>query len=443
MDKLAAEDVYTPSTPATKTFVERSSLTNQLVDAIRTPGKQIIVFGHSGSGKTTLLLNKLEQTREFWIKSGCVRNTTLDELVLDAFDKLGPFYRKEVSYANTRKFSVSLGSEYNVIKASIDAGREDKTSETYQRVLPPQLTLSRLISLMGEAGALWIVDDFHKLRDEEKLRFAQTLKLFVDAAADYKELKIAAIGAVDSAREVINYDSEMRNRVAEVHVPLMTPSELRKLISLGEKHLNCEFEADHKRSITEFSSGLASICHQLCLNACFATNLQMTSSEKVVFGEEEIQAALERYIADSSDTLKEIYDKAVRRKQSGTWDNCHMIIHAIAALPQDGAIHSVILNEIHKDAPKYPSGNLTTYLKQLRTDDRGEILRLDANSGKFSFANPFYRAYVQMVKEMETKQEQVEPTEVSKHVIRSVDDFAGIVAEFLKTRILLDAKRSS
>ena len=64
MDTFKTTDVFTPSKPATITFVERDDLTEQLVNAIWTPGKQIVVYGHSGSGKTTLLLNKLQQTRE-------------------------------------------------------------------------------------------------------------------------------------------------------------------------------------------------------------------------------------------------------------------------------------------------------------------------------------------------------------------------------------------
>lgn len=60
--KNDVSDVYTPSSPATLTFVERGSLNDLLVDAIRTKGKQLIIYGHTGTGKSTLLFNKLYQT---------------------------------------------------------------------------------------------------------------------------------------------------------------------------------------------------------------------------------------------------------------------------------------------------------------------------------------------------------------------------------------------
>ena len=51
-------DVFTPSQPAKLSFIDRDSINDSLVNALNTPGKQIVVYGHSGSGKTTLLSNK-------------------------------------------------------------------------------------------------------------------------------------------------------------------------------------------------------------------------------------------------------------------------------------------------------------------------------------------------------------------------------------------------
>ncbi len=75
-----------------------------------------------------------------------------------------------------------------------------------------------------------------------------------------------------------------------------------------------------------------------------------------------------------------------------------MIVKAMADMPQEGTIYSTILEHIQKRHSDYPQGNLTTYLGELQSEDRGAILRFDENSGFYSFSNPFYRAYSQIMK---------------------------------------------
>ena len=233
--------VFTPTTPATLTFVEREALNDQLVDAIRTPGKQIIVFGHSGSGKTTLLRNKLNQLTSRTIRSNCTQDTTLDDLLLDAFDQLNPYYSSQHGHSSAHTRTAGLEATYLSVKAQLSQQRATKSTSTELRVLPPQLTAQRLAQFLGAAKAPWIVEDFHKVDEHNKLRFAQMMKVFLDTAADYPEVKIIAIGAVGTARQVVQYDDEMRNRVAEIHVPLMESPELRELIARGEELLNIRF----------------------------------------------------------------------------------------------------------------------------------------------------------------------------------------------------------
>ena len=96
MGSHAAVEVFTPTTPAVLTFVERDNVNNQSIEALRTPGKQLVVYGHTGSGKTTLIRNKLGQTYENDIRTNCMSGLTFEQLLLDAFDQLGAFYDSEL-----------------------------------------------------------------------------------------------------------------------------------------------------------------------------------------------------------------------------------------------------------------------------------------------------------------------------------------------------------
>src|SRR5690606_6742915 len=102
------------------------------------------------------------------------------------------------------------------------------------RALPPQLTPQALGKFLGAAGACWVLEDFHKIEESQKEHLSQLMKVFVDMADEFPDLKIIAIGAVDTARQVVQYDDEMKNRVAEIPVSLMHPDEIKAIIKKGE-----------------------------------------------------------------------------------------------------------------------------------------------------------------------------------------------------------------
>ena len=86
------EQVFTPSTLARLNFIEREGIRNRLTDALRTPGKQLVVYGHTGSGKSTVVSNKLNQLYEDQVITRCTSQTTYEQMVRGAFDYLEAYY---------------------------------------------------------------------------------------------------------------------------------------------------------------------------------------------------------------------------------------------------------------------------------------------------------------------------------------------------------------
>jgi len=218
--------VFTPSTVAVNSFIERDKKTvNQLVDALNTPGKQIVIYGYSGCGKSTLLLNKLNQVYENSITTRCMSGMTYENIIIDAFDKMDEVIKdSQTEKSFTIRPEVSL--EYAEIKGSVSLFEyQSKKNEGNTELLPPQLTASRLGKFFGEANCCWVIEDFHKITGEHKTKISQLMKIFMDMAVDYPELKIIALGAVGTAREVVQYDHELNNRVSEVLVKPMEKEE--------------------------------------------------------------------------------------------------------------------------------------------------------------------------------------------------------------------------
>jgi hypothetical protein len=381
-------DVFTPSTQARLNFVDRPSINSQLMDAIYTAGKQLIVYGESGCGKSTLLTNKLADAYPAYITTRCSQATTYEQLLLDAFDQLDPFYTQGRSRNRNKGISPSLQAAFISVSASLS-----KTEgEQQNRALPPQLTAQRLAEFLGAKSMCWVVEDFHKMPSQEKAPFAESLKIFSDVSTQYPDVMVIAIGATATAREVVAYDPEMRNRVSELHVPPMAAEELTRIISNGQDLLNVNLSAITP-GIVENSLGMPSVCHQLALNTCLERGVVTTQKVRLAFTWRDLEPALKRYVNDSSDTIQAKLFRALGRRVLGKYDNCKIILAALASGPLEGMTLDEILSKIREDYKDYPEKNLRRYLRELARDERGQLVKL-AEDGKWRFIDFMYHTLV-------------------------------------------------
>ena len=166
------------------------------------------------------------------------------------------------------------------------------------------------------------------MRSNEKLPFSQSLKIFCDVSANYREVKTISIGATETARQVVEYDPEMRRRVSELLVPLMTNDELSEIIVNGQDLLNIDL-TNLIGPIVNYSVGVPSVCHQLALNVCLEKGVFAKQRKGVKFCSDDLEAAVQRYVRESSDTLKASFDMALRRHKVKRFNhNCRLILLA-------------------------------------------------------------------------------------------------------------------
>ena len=198
----------------------------------------------------------------------------------------------------------------NFLKSSISLFEINKTkTKNNISVLPPQLTPQRLGHFFGESNSCWVLEDFHKITGENKTKIAQLMKVFMDMSVNYDELKIIAIGAVSTARQVVEYDSELSGRVSEIKVPIMDNDEIEEIINKGEKLLNIHFSIETKEKIIKYSCGSPTICHQICLNICFNVLYKSLGADGIKTG----YLALEKYsYAPSSEKV----EKSITQRRS-------------------------------------------------------------------------------------------------------------------------------
>lgn len=400
---ISVYDVFTPTTPAKASFIERDEVNDKLVEALRTPGTQLVVYGYSGSGKSTLLRNKLRQLYEREITTRCTSSSSFDQLMLSAFDDLDSYYISEKLDKKTSTISASVHSTLSTIRAQLAATTSSEASNKKVRVIPPQLTAQNLARLMGEANCCWVLEDFHKINEVDRTQLSQTMKVFMDMADDYRNVKVIAIGAVDSARQVVQYDSEMRTRIAEIHVPLMEPHELQEIVNLGTKLLNIRFSPTLTSKISHYANGLPAICHTLCLNICHENSIDREAPTLLTLSAEHLEPALNKYLSNTSDSLKMAFEASLKQKRKTKYDHSKLIIHALAQLAQEGATTDQILQKIKKKESTYSKRNLINGIEKLCLVHPTPLVRFDENSGKYSFIDPLYRAFAMALNSGEPK----------------------------------------
>ncbi len=387
-------DVFTPSSPANYTFIEReNSLNKDLVNSLATRGKQIIIYGETGTGKTTLLVNKLNQLYENYIITRCTSNYSFDQLILDAFDQLDKFYTSNISREKGWKINPEIIADFLNIKTEINSKKEINQ----ERLIPVQLTLNRLAKYIGEIKACWVIEDFHKIPNIEKINLSQAMKVFMDTSFEYPEVKIIATGAVDSPRKILDSDKELdNNRLSQILVPLMTYDELVQIIFKGEDLLNIQIKEDIIRAIGSFANGLPSFVHQLCLNMCLENNLYTTQPSTVRFEIHDFEEALKQYMNTHKDTLRFQLHMAIGKTNKGSINQRSLILRTLTKFEFGEYSSNEILKQIKISNSKlnYSGNNISYYLKDLTTKKRSKILRHNKELNKFSFNSPLMKAFV-------------------------------------------------
>ena len=435
-EKYNLEDVFTPSQPAELSFVDRFEIDRRLERALKTPGKQIILYGYSGVGKTSLLMNKLKQNNIKYIKTNCVTGMTIQDIVIDAFNQLDVFYVVDKGKAKSNNDIADVVASFWIFKAGLKKESKLENKTVHKRAVELPITPQNLAKYIGSKDLCWIIVDFHKIEESHKKQMAQIMKVFMDSSTDYRKLKIIALGAVNSAREVVQYDPEMRSRIAELEVPLMSIPMLKNIISNGEKLLNIKFDEALKNRISTYSCGLPAVTHNLCLILCELSNISRTQPKNKEILNSIFNEAMEEYLEESSDSFKAIFEHSTRIIHKRKNENPLDLLQAIIALNQEHFTVNEVKEVLQKLDKQYIGNNLKKYIDEFCTPLRSEILRFNENSNKYFFSNPFIKSYIQCLINKDSNVENL--SFKSEDFIREFKDVLKIELSLAKRAFMND-----
>lgn len=392
------EEVFTPNTAAKVTYVHRISLEQQLDKDLLQPGRAIIIYGHSGSGKTTLILNRLRHNKINFIKISCDHDTTYEQILLSAIDELDIFYVQQKS--TYRKYSISqkLGAEFKSFKADNEKSQTVTFGQTSTRLVNPQINAQKLAKFLGEVHAVLLLEDFHKVCEGEKQKIADLVKIFIDAANDYPQLKIICIGAVDTPRELIQQGADLYPRLSEVAVPLLSDDEVQEIIKKGTKVLNVIMDRALVDKIKFYSNNIASLAHKMCFDICYQEDILKASFKKKRIDDSKFRVAVQSFIDSNSDSFKRVYDLST--KDSLGW----YILKTISSFSKPMDTNSII-KRVNNKQHSFNKSDIESKLNSFVSDEF-KILRYDGNSCKYSVSTPFWGAFLKMKLAMEKAEKE-------------------------------------
>ena len=393
------EKVFTPSSSAELTFVRRTAIEKKFHSQFKLCGKQIIVYGHSGSGKTTFLNKYFEENKIKAFTIQCYSGMAFNQILLNAFDSLGVFYKQTGSVSETEGATVAGGFESAGLKTSGEMSSSQTKAVGFARLVDPQVTPQRLADALGEQNKILVIEDFHKLQDEEKKKLADMLKVFTDKANTYPRLKIICIGAVDTAREIIKLDNNLKQRVYECEMPLLSDQEIREIVLRGCELLNINMASDLVDRIVHYSNQLGALAHQLCFDVCECEGISGSQLRKKSLTGENFSHAVEGYIDARSDTLREVYEKAI--KDPLGW----YILKTFSNRPLSKLSLKSISKKVNTPDHPFSENEIALKLAELSTAEIG-ILRSDFNGSMFAVSDPFWGAFIKMRIAQEQKERE-------------------------------------
>lgn len=383
------EDIFTPSSSAGLTFIKRTNVERRFHSQFRIKGRQIIVYGHSGSGKTTFLKRYFEENKIDYITVQCDSNMSFEQIVSCVFDQLNVYGINTRSVSNKLKGKGRISAGNTVVDSGIEFSHSNTETDNYTRYVSPQLNYQRLADALGNEHKLLLIEDFHKIDEEQKKKLADMMKVFTDKSNDYKDLKIVCTGAVDTAREIVKLDNNLKQRVYECEIPLLSDSEIRAIVELGCGLLNIVMADDLIDRIVHYSNQLGGLAHQLAYDVCESSNICKTQIYCKKLSGEHFYHAVENYIDARSDSLVDTYDRAI--KDSLGW----YVLKTFSFNPQAKLRFKQICRKVNTDDHPFSENDIALKLVELSMPEVG-ILRSNNNGESYSISDPFWGAFIKM-----------------------------------------------
>jgi len=368
---------FTPSRPkyAGRFFAGRHPELQRVITAVETERDCIIIYGPRGIGKTSLsnvIAESARRVGHLVIRYPCTSGTTFEEIFRGLLRNLPS---ESLSRANRARYS---------------------DVQNFEQLLPPDkfgpTELAEALNLLKLDHAIMIIDEFDRVESEDlKNQLAEAIKILSDAAA---RVTLIIVGIARSLERLVGMHPSIQRHLVAVHVPLMEPSELERVILTGEQASGIQFDDETRDKIVSFSKGLPYYAQLMALHAGRAALERDSSIVELA----DLRTALGKVLEEEDPLVKESYEIA-------TLDETNQfvvdVLYAAAAAHIDryGIFSAADAAKItvNDDGKKIREIALHKALSRLSQGDRNQVIekwKTPAGKTRYTFVLQTMRQYV-------------------------------------------------
>lgn len=283
-EKLAATEVFTPSTFPRHTYVRREDdrLERRLRDALETPGEVISVSGPSKSGKTVLVERVVGESNLIAITGAGLcsgqdlwrRFATWLGLPTASSSTEGTSHNGTLAVNAAGEAGVPLVTKGKVeVQGSLSSGRSKGSANSFEHY-----GLQQVVQEIANSSFVLLVDDFHYMPRASQAEVAKEIK-----EAARQGVKIVTASVPHRSDDVVRSNPELRGRVRAIDSDYWKIDDLRKIAEIGFPLLNITIDSATIELFSTEAGGSPQLMQTSCLQACFSLNARETHVQPRIF----------------------------------------------------------------------------------------------------------------------------------------------------------------
>lgn len=339
----SADQVFTPTSPPTVTYVDRHWNGRRLEDLLRlglaTKGQLVSLAGPSKSGKT-VLVERVAKDYLIPISGGGIRSSS------DLWQRVMAWVNAPTSITSTSTYqggskataSAEVGAKLPVVEGKT-GGSAEQNSSVMQAVTSTQSPdlVEKVRRELAESEFVLFIDDFHYIDRPAQAEIAQQLKYLASAG-----VKLVVASVPFRGDDVVRSNAELQGRLLRVDTPNWTPAEIQAIGRNGFEKLGLSVsESQIKQLQTE-----ACESPQLMQSICLALARAMMLAGKTVTSKADINDAL-TFAALTVDfrNLTKALDQGAKTR--GTERKVYTMLDGTS-----GDVYRVVLKALSSDPPR-------------------------------------------------------------------------------------------